>query len=156
MHNILIEEGYNLFFENVVVYRARLKQEDFQDAIQNVMTQIFNSGAKLEGKMMTVSHDSNWEDGQLVVDIEYILPIDKKIELTGKYKVINGYKFEKFILWKYCGSQDEFQSALCKFNQYLVEEKISPSTPMHIAYDTNMIEGKLFKEIKVEAIIGIK
>lgn len=155
MHNTIMEQGENLNFENALYYRGKLKQKDFNIEIKDMMEEIIDKGAKLVNKMMTVSYETTGKDDELFVDVAFILPINKEIDVKEKYKVIKNYSFGRFIRCRYEGTSSEFQQAVIDLNQYVVSRGIKQKTPIHIAYSNEILTAVNKNNMDIEMIIGI-
>ena len=144
-----ILENQTLEVENLVSFRGSLTQAELEEIGQDLETAVNEAGAKRVGNPMTATYGV---DGNRM-DIEILLPVDKKIQVTGKYTYKDRIKIVNAVVAKYVGNPAGLQEACNELNQYIMEHKLSPIT---VGYNvTKNINPMNMEETEIDVYVGI-
>jgi len=110
--------------QNVVSFRESVLQTEVEEMKNNMEMVIKQSGAKIIGNPITATYGI---DGNRI-DIELLLPIDKRISITDKFFYKEKIKITNAVVAKYKGNPNGLQNACNELNQYIIEHKLVPIT----------------------------
>lgn len=80
-----IETNQILSFENIACFRKELKQSDLQDELGKFLHYLKQHNYSPKGPLINVTYKNNMENQKMIMDTEYLLPIDKGIDESGPY-----------------------------------------------------------------------
>jgi len=144
-----IKENQELNVVNVLSYRGKVRQSEFENIGKEMDSYIHNTGAKKVGNPTTATYGIEGD----TIDIELLMPIDKSIDSTDKFVFKNQIKIVNAVVASYKGHPMGLQEACNQLNQYIVEHKLQPIT---VGYNVTKKTDMLSPEnTEIDVYVGI-
>lgn len=144
-----ILSGQTLELENLMSFRGKITQTELEVVGKDLETKITLAGAKRVGNPVTATFEV---DGNLL-DIEILLPIDKKIPNIEKYSYKEKLRITNALVAKHKGNPMGLQETCIQLNQYIMEQKLVPIT---VGYNvTKKIDPINVEDSEVDIYVGI-
>ncbi len=144
-----IKENQELQVVNLLSYRGKVKQAEFENIGKEMESYIQNIGAKRVGNPITATYAL---EGDLI-DIELLIPINKSIDSTDKFVFKNQIKIVNAVIAAYKGHPIGLQDACNQLNQYIIEHKLQPVTVgYNVTKKTDMLNPE---NTEIDVYVGI-
>jgi hypothetical protein len=146
---IEIKENQELNIDNLLSYRGKIKQEEIERIGIEMENYVQKADAKRVGNPITATYAVEGDN----IDIELILPIDKRVESTDKFIFKNKIKIVNAIVAEYKGNPIGLQEACNQLNQYIIEHGLQPIT---VGYNvTKKIDMINPANAEIDVFVGI-
>ncbi|MNJ51177.1 GyrI-like domain-containing protein [Paenibacillus bouchesdurhonensis] len=83
---IHIETGKSIRFDHVAAFRAKIKQSEVDHELGKFVAILQGSGARRNGPMISATFGVESGQEEPVLDIEFMFPVDRPIDLPEPYK----------------------------------------------------------------------
>ena len=135
MVNIL--ENQMLEVENLVSYKGKVTRIQL-DQIGKDMDKCINEvGAKRIGYPITATYGVEGN----VMDMEILIPIDRKIEINEKYIYKDRLRISNALVARHTGNPVMLQDSCNELNEYIVKNKYEPITVgYHITVNIDTVD----------------
>lgn len=144
-----IKENQKLDIINVLSYRGKVRQAELEDAGKEMEIYIQNAGAQRIGNPTTATYAVEGD----MIDIELLMPIDKRIDSTDIFIFKNQIKIVNAVVACYKGHPIGLQEACNQLNQYIMEHKLQPIT---VGYNVTKKTDILSPEnTEIDVYVGI-
>lgn len=144
-----IKENQELDILNLLSYRGKVSQAEFESIGKEMEKYIQETGAKRAGNPITATYAVEGE----IVDMEILIPIDKKIEAIGKFAFKNQIKITNAVVASYTGHPMGLQDACMQLNQYIMDNKLQPLTVgYNVTKKTDMLSPE---QTEIDVYVGI-
>lgn len=144
-----ILEGQTLELKNVVSFRGSVARSEIEEIGKAMEVFVVQSGASREESAVTATYGIEGDK----IDIELILPIDKRIENSEKYTYKEKIKIVNAVVAKYIGNPSGLQAACNELNQYIIEHKLLPIT---VGYNvTKRLDVMDLENTEIDVYVGI-
>lgn len=146
---IEIKENQELDIDNVLSYRGKVRQAELEGIGKEMEIYIQNSGAERAGNPVTATYGVEGDE----IDIELLMPIDKKIDSTDTFFLKNKIKIVNAVVMCYKGHPIGLQEACNQLNQYILEHKLQPVTVgYNVTKKTDMLNPE---NTEIDVYVGI-
>lgn len=144
-----IKENQELNIFNLLSYRGKVSQTEFEPIGKEMEKYIQETGAKRVGNFITATYAIEEE----IFDMEILIPIDKKIESIGKFTFKNQIKIINAVVASYTGHPMGLQDACMQLNQYTIDNKLQPVTVgYNVMKKTDMLSPE---QTEIDVYVGI-
>lgn len=144
-----IKENQELFIVNLLSYRGKVNQINLENVGKEMEIYIKNAGAQRVGNPTTATYLV--EDD--IIDIELLIPIDKKIDSTDKFIFKDQIKIVNAVVACYKGHSRGVQEVCNQLNEYIMEHKLQPIT---VGYNVTRKMDMLRPEnTEIDVYVGI-
>ena len=144
-----IKENQELKVDNVLSYRGKVRQAELENIGKEMEDYIQNAGAKRVGNPATATYAVEGNE----IDIELLMPIDKRINSTDKFVFKNQIKIVNATVAAYRGHPMGLQEACNQLNQYIMEHRLQPIT---VGYNvTKKIDMITPENTEIDVYVGI-
>lgn len=144
-----ITEGELLEIEHAISFRDKIRQIDLNDIEKDIEEKIRKSEANKIGNPITATYSI---EGNFI-DVELIIPIDKKIDNIGKYKYKERLKLVNAIVAKHKGNPMMIKNTYNELNQYIEKNNLIPIT---VGYNvTKNIDYLNTENSEIDIYVGI-
>lgn len=153
MNNIV--ENAKFEMENVISYRSEITQQDAVHIIKEMNSIITDSLAKKNGFTVTATYNVISYDKNPIVDMEILIPLDKKISVPSNYIFKPTFRLNNAVKMQYKGHPAKLEENVKKFMEYISERKLTPITP---SYNVTVYEPKNRDDLEnyaVDMYIGV-
>lgn len=144
-----IKEKQELMVTNLLSYRRKVKQAEFENIGKEMENYIQKAGAERVGNPMTATYAIEAD----IIDIELLMPINMSIESTDKFVFKNQIKIVNAVVASYKGHPMGLQEVCNQLNQYIMEHKLQPIT---VGYNVTKKTDMLSPEnTEIDVYVGI-
>ncbi len=144
-----------LSLENVLVYRGELTPQSSIELLNKLDLVLQQNGAQKSGGTITVTHDVRVENGQQVINLEMLIPLDKAIVPTDGFSFLPIYMVKNALKVSVIGNPQQLEAAMQKIAEHMNENSLTPNTPPYIhtlKEEKNALE---FEDMITEIYVGV-
>jgi effector-binding domain-containing protein len=136
-----IETNKSIKLENVASFRKIMRQSEISIELGKFIEALKGSGAEKNGPMITVTFAVDNAQGEAVVDMEFLIPLNKPIELgDNDYKVKKTFHLVHAVTTRFRGDPSQIQQAYDVLIKYIHDNKLQQITA---AYNVNLNDEKI-------------
>lgn len=146
---IEILSGQTLEVEKLFSYRGKIRQADLEGIGKEMENEVISAGAKRMGMPITVTYGVEND----IMEVEILLPIDKKINNTGKFCYKEKIKIVNALMAKHRGNPMQLQNTCNELNRYIVEHNLVPITAGYNV--TTKVNPLDVEDTEVDVYVGI-
>lgn len=145
-------ENKELILENLISFRGRLSQTEIQKEMESLMDFLEEKRINKIGPMINTTFGVEIINGEQVADTEFMIPVDKKIELPKKYIFKDNFCLVNAIYAKHKGNPIGLQSLYEKANKYSLEKGLQFITS---GYNVFINEASNPDDFEIDIYIGV-
>jgi effector-binding domain-containing protein len=123
-----ITENNTLEMKNVVSFRGKVTQQKMEDVMRNFENLIHENKACKTGPTVTATYAVENEFGQSVMDIEVLIPLDKKIATYSDFKFKPLFRLNNAVKIRHEGNPAMLQNSANELMQYINSHDLMPIT----------------------------
>jgi effector-binding domain-containing protein len=123
-----IEEGKELKMENVLSFRKKMTQPEVQKEMTKVGRFLQDKGVKKKGPLVTTTYAIKEIDGQPMLDMEILIPMDKEIKLVGEYNFKKVIHLLNAVYTRYKGNPQQLDNVYKELMKYINEHNLQQIT----------------------------
>ncbi|GIP17638.1 hypothetical protein J40TS1_32800 [Paenibacillus montaniterrae] len=135
-----IEQGKTLRYEKVASFRGKLTASEINDALQHFVRKLQESGAQKAGPMISATHSVEIVNGEQMLDIEFLVAIDRVIELNSPYKFKDVFQLVNALYTRYVGDPNKIEDAYNELFTYILRHELQQITSV---YNVNVNDDKI-------------
>lgn len=144
-----IKENQELNVANVLSFKGKIRQTEFENIGKEMELYIHNSGAKRVGNPITATYGIEND----VIEVELLMPIDMSIDSKDRFVFKNQIKIVNAVVASYKGNPMGLQDACNQLNQYIMEHKLQPITVgYNVTKKTDMLNPE---NTEIDVYVGI-
>lgn len=132
---IKIETGKSISFENVASFRKKMKQSEIQIEVGRFVEFLKHSNAKKNGPMISATFGIEDFDGEQVIDIQFLFPIDRVFQSTEEYLYKSKFYLGNAIYKRHVGNPLTLQITYNEMLKYVEQEQL---IQLSVAYNVNI------------------
>lgn len=147
----MISEIFNnqtLCIENILYSRSWITQQGFNELLTKMENLLIERMAKKSGSIITITNAIEMQDGQAVMDVEILIPLEKEIDITDDFKFIHRLEITNALKIRIDGNPQQLQQATHLLTEYIAKNKLNPTTPLIVVN----VNGKT-APLKIDAMI---
>lgn len=126
----MIETGQELYLNNLLSFRKQLTQAEVQKEIADIESFIKENGLTIVGPKISTTY-SVTQAMTPTMDIEILIPVDKKITETDRYKLKKEFKLTNCLKTSHKGNPMTFQNTIMELQKYIEENKLIPISTLY-------------------------
>ncbi len=115
----MVEQNKQLKMENVLSLRKKMTQMQLQQEMTKIGEFLQQQSVKKSGYIVTATFSVEIQGSQQLMDVEILVPLDRKIELPEEYTFKPVFNLVNALSIRYEGSPVNFQSAINQLNEYI-------------------------------------
>ncbi len=123
--------------KNVLSYLTRISSRSLGDFFDFIRQNSSALDLNVNGKIMFYIIGMHDVPGDITMDIEVLVPVDKSFESNGKYIYKPEFRLENAVGIRYYGSYNGLISAQKKISDYIADNKLTPITNTYCIVDKN-------------------
>lgn len=123
-----ITENNTLEMKNVVSFRGKVTQQKMEEVMRNFENLIQENKACKTGPTVTATYAVENEFGQSVMDIEVLIPLDKKIATYSDFKFKPLFRLNNAVKIRHEGNPAMLQNSANELMQYINSHDLMPIT----------------------------
>ena len=151
----VIETGKSLRLENVLSLRKKMTQPEVQQEMMKIGQYFQEKGIKKNGPVVTATFAVEQVDGQPLLDMEILVPMDKQVDLGGEYRVKIVFHLVNAVYARHEGNPNLLQGTLNEMVKYIHEHGLRQ---INAAYSVNVRElkpGDSLEDMVADVYIGV-
>ena len=151
----VIETGKSLGLENVLSLRKKMTQPEVQQEMIRIGQYLKEKGIKKNGPVVTATFAMEQVEGQPLLDMETLVPMDKQVDLGGEYRLKKVFHLVNAVYARHEGNPNLLQNTLNQVVQYMRDHGLRQITT---AYNVNVKElrsGESPESMVVDVYIGL-
>ncbi len=151
----LVETGKDFRQENVLSLRKKMAHEDINLEMLMIDKFLKNSGARKTGPVVTTTYSIEAKDGQPLLDVEILVPIDKKIELPSDYVLKPVFQIKNAVYSRHKGNPSSLRITYSKMQEYIKKNQLQQITNGYNVQIKDLMPGMEPDEAIVDIYIGV-
>lgn len=117
-----------LYYKNVLSYRTTIKIEDTNKLISFIQKNTDALNLKICGNIITTIHGKETLNDMKIVDIEFLIPVDKKLKRNFTFKFKPIFKLINAVKIRHEGSMETLNQTEKILNQYICDNNLHSVT----------------------------
>lgn len=126
-----IETAKELKMSHVFSVSKKLTMAQFQREIQTIGQFFHANGIQKKGPVVTVTHGIEHVDGEQIMNMEILVPMDGSFDLPSPYVFKPHFHLVNALYVRHQGHPSKLQEAYEKLGNYISENKLQPITPAY-------------------------
>ena len=147
-----IETGKSIRFENVASFRKKMKESEIQMSVGKFINDLKQSGAQKNGPMITATFGMEEINGERILDMEFLVPLDRSIELNKEYIFKPIFHLMHAIYTRHVGKSSVIQKTYTDLIEYIRQNRLQQIT---VAYNVNDDNVRLGDDQIIDVYIGV-
>lgn len=151
----IMKIGKEFKIENVLSLRKKMTQAQIQQEMMSIGEFLEQNNYKKNGPIVTATFAIDQSNGQPLLDMEILVPIDKPAKLYGEYKLKDVFHLMNAVYTRHEGNPNTLEITYNELNQYISENGLQPITA---AYNVNVVDlhpGQSMDDMIVDVYIGV-
>lgn len=152
---VQVESGKEFKLENVLSLRKKMTQEEINSEIMKIGKFLQDNGVRKAGPIVTVTFAVDAENGQPLLDMEILVPLDKKIELPGQYVFKPVFHIVNAVYARHEGNPAALQNTYNDMLAYIQKNKRHQITAGYNVQVKDLMPGMTPDDMVVDVYIGV-
>lgn len=123
-----------LQYENVLSYRTKIQISDVNKMIGFIQRNTDALDLKICGNIAATVHEKKNISGMEMSDIEFLIPINKKISESSAFKFKPVFKLVNAVKIRHEGSMKLIERAEHTLDEYITQNAMQPVTPVYYLF----------------------
>lgn len=123
-----IENNKSLKIENSISVRRKMTQEEAQLEITKILQYLESNQIQQNGPMIYTTHNVERVGGEEILDMEFIVPVDRKIDVPDDYQFKPIFHLVNAIYKRHVGHPERLQDTYDELLNYLQENQLQQIT----------------------------
>lgn len=116
-----IEQNQQLIMENVLSFRGKVTQQQIQEEMIKIGEMMQKLGVKQGGPITTATYSVEEDEFGQVMDIEILVPLDRKVELPLEYTFKPIIKLVNALCARHIGDPGLLSNTVNELNNYIIK-----------------------------------
>lgn len=151
----MIEQNRDLKIENVLSLRKKMTQTVINTEIADIGRFLEKNGFRKVGPIVTTTFGIGNDNGQTLLDMEILVPIDRKADLPAPYSFKNLFHLKFALYSRHEGNPQLLQNTLNKMAEFMKENNLTQITPVYSVNIKELQPGGSPDDMIVDIYIGI-
>lgn len=123
-----------LQYENVLSYRTKIQISDVNKMIGFIQRNTDALDLKICGNIAATVHEKKNISGMEMSDIEFLIPINKKISESSAFKFKPVFKLVNAVKIRHEGSMKEIERSEHILDEYILQNSMQPVTQIYYLF----------------------
>ena len=150
-----IIKGKELKLENVLSLRKKMTQMEIQNEMINIGKHLEENGVKKNGPIVTATHSIEQINNEMLLDMEILVPMDKKLELSGKYKLKEIFHLTNAVYKRHEGNPNNLQITYNEMMEYITQNNLQQITAGYNVSIVDLKPGESLDKMIMDVYIGV-
>ncbi len=151
----LIEAGKEIKLENVLSLRKKVTQQDVNSEMMKIGKFLQDNGAKKAGPVVTATFAIETLNGQSILDMEILIPLDKEITVLGEYTLKPVFHIVNALYARHEGNPSIIQNTYNEMLAYINQNKLQQITAGYNVQIKDMLPGMSPDDMIIDVYIGM-
>lgn len=150
---IEILQGKELRMENVLSVRKEMSQIQVNEELMKIRKFFEANGIKKNGSIVTTTFAIENSNGQPIMDMEILVPMDKKIDLTGEYRLKEVFHLKNAVYARHTGNPNNLQATFNEVKEFIHTKELTTITSGYTVMVTETVNS--LDEMIMDVYIGV-
>jgi len=155
MDNIEIKKNKELKMENVLSLRKKLKQDELNNEINIIQNFFIDNKIKRGGPLVTAIFNVEQVNGEQIIDIEILVPMDKKNVLPEKYNFKENFHLTNAVYARHEGNPAFLQQTYNELIKFINDNNLQQITSAYNVYINDLASIDNLDAMIIDIYIGI-
>ncbi len=151
----MIQSGKEFKLENVLSLRKKMTQEEIKNEMGKIGKFLQDNGIKKAGPIVTVTFDIEENCGQALMDMELLVPIDKKFDFSAEYIFKPFFYIFDAVYARHEGNPATLQNTYNEILAYIQQNKLQQITAGYNVQVKDFLPGMTDDEMVIDVYIGV-
>lgn len=151
----MVEAGKEFKLENVLSLRKKMTQEEINSEMIKIGKFLQDNGVTKSGPVVNTTFAIETQNGQSILDIEILVPLDKKVELTGEYTFKPVFRIVNAVYARHEGNPVTLQNTYNDMLAYINQNKLQQITAGYNVQVKDVLPGMTPDEMIIDVYIGV-
>ena len=149
-----IEQNQQLIMENVLSFRGKVTQQQIQVEMIKIGEMMQKLGVKQGGPITTATYSVEEDEFGQVMDIEILVPLDRKVELPLEYTFKPIIKLVNALCARHVGHPGLLSNTIDKLNKYIVNNNKQVITPTYNVTIKDAMSEQEINDMIIDVYVG--
>lgn len=142
--------------EQVITYRGKVNNKLLNNVMEQLFSAINDAGLKINGSTITAIHSIENDCGDLIIDIEIIVPINGVMTSTDEFVYRDRFEINNALMFRHIGNPQTMNTEMQEFNQYIKNNNFKPVTPFYNVTVRSASSPSEIDNIIMDIYVGVK
>ena len=150
-----VEYGKEFRLENVLSLRKKMTQQQINEEMIKIGKLLQDNEAKKHGPIVTVTFAIENVNGNQVLDMEILVPIDKKLDLPREYTLKPVFKILNAVYARHTGNPATLQNTYNEMLAFIQQNNLQQITDGYNVQVNDLLPGMTPDDMIVDVYIGV-
>ena len=150
-----VECGKEFRLESVLSLRRKMTQQQINDEMMKIGKLLQDNEAKKQGPIVTVTFAIENVNGNQLLDMEILVPIDKKLGLTSEYTLKPFFHIVNAIYARHTGDPATLQNTYNEMLAFIQQNNLQQITAGYNVQVNDLLPGMTPDDMIVDVYIGV-
>jgi len=150
-----VESNKNFSVNNVLSFRKKITQDQANEEMKKIAKFLESQDIKQSGPVITATFDVDTDNGDPLMDMEILIPMDRKIDLPEDYRFKEIFHIAHAVCAKHSGAPSSLHSTYTDLFTYLKNNNLQPITAVYNAYVKGLSSGSPEDDMNIDVYIGV-
>ena len=151
----MIEQGKELLLENLLSLREKIFQPDISNEMMKIGRFLKDNCLRKTGPIVTATFAIENTGGQSVLDMEILVPMDKKADLPAEYKYKRVFRLVNAVYARHQGNPTALQNTYDEMLEHIKKNNLQQITAGYNVNINDMLPGMSMDEMIIDVYIGV-
>ena len=151
----MIQQNKQLRMENVLSLRRKMTQIEMQQEMSSIGGFLKKQGVSKSGPVVTATFQVEEQNGQQIMDIEILVPLDQPIEPSKAYTFKPIFNLVNALYIRHEGSPVYFQDTVNQLNEYINKNNLQVITATYSVMIKEAANEKELNDMIIDLYVGI-
>jgi effector-binding domain-containing protein len=152
---MIIEKDKSISLVNLLSLRKKMIQEDVNIELDKIKKFFDDNGIKKQGSLVTATFSIELVNGQPLLDMEFLVPMDKKVNLPNEYKLKERFYLVNAIYTRHTGHPNLLKDTYNGLMDYIQKNNLQQITPAYNVQVNELSNGQGIEQLIIDIYIGI-
>lgn len=150
----MVKENQQLILENVLSFKGKVTQQQMEEEMVKIGQVLKKLDVQKDGPVTTAIYAIEQVGVEQLMDIEILIPLDKKIELPKEYTLKPTIKIVNALYIRHQGHPGKLQETINKLNEYILEHKKHVITATYNVTLRNAMRQEELNDMIIDVYVG--
>lgn len=150
-----VEYGKEFRLQNVLSLRKKMTQQQINEEMIKIGKLLQDNEAKKQGPIVTVTFAIENVNGNQVLDMEILVPIDKKLDLPREYTLKSVFKILNAVYARHTGNPATLQNTYNEMLAFIQQNNLQQITAGYNVQVNDLLPGMTPDDMIVDVYIGV-
>ena len=151
----IVEKGKEIKLQNLLSLRRKMTQAEINEEMMKIGKILEANGIKKNGPIITATFAIETVGGQPLLDMEVLVPMDKRVELPPEYKVKDLFHMVNAVYARHKGNPALLQNTYNEMMTYIQQNSLQQITAGYNVTVKDVLPGMSVEEMVIDVYIGV-